>query len=204
LIDNRVAARVATHCCFAACEAPTMDFHQLALVPTHPRAHGQPPPGCRRTSRTTGTSQSCRPPHPRDLHTTCLPPKVSLLQTARPSQSTEAVSRREFARPPIRPDSAIPNSILNRHKATHVPWKSVNFGVNAANVDSEKLNLTKYEITCENDNDGIFLSRVFFPILHVRRRKIFILFYCFIPSSTCPKYVPFGIVGKMFGIICKM
>lgn len=85
LIDNRVAARVATHCCFAACETPTIGFHELALAPTHPRAHGQPPPGHRRTSRTTGTSQSCRrPPHPRDLHTTCLPPKVSLLQTARP------------------------------------------------------------------------------------------------------------------------
>lgn len=85
LIDNRVAARVATHCCFAACEAPTIDFHELALAPTHPRAHNQPPPGRWRTSRTTGTSQSCRPPHPRDLHTTCLPPKASLLQTARPS-----------------------------------------------------------------------------------------------------------------------
>lgn len=96
LIDNRVAARVATHCCFAACEAPTMDFHELALVPTHPRAHGQPPPGRRRTSRTTGTSQSCRPPHPRDAHTACLPPKVSLLQTARPSRSAAAESRREI------------------------------------------------------------------------------------------------------------
>lgn len=58
LIDNRVAARVATHCCFAACEAPTMDFHELALIPTHPRAHCQPPPGRQRTSRTTGTSQA--------------------------------------------------------------------------------------------------------------------------------------------------
>lgn len=47
MIDNRVAARVATHCCFTAASSPPWIFTSSLLpphTPTRPRARGQPPP----------------------------------------------------------------------------------------------------------------------------------------------------------------
>lgn len=88
-----MAARVATHCCFAAA-SPHHGFSRARYYPhAPPRARSTPtcaPAKLRSTSRAIylstypTLSYPYWPPHPRDLHTTCSLPEASLATAPSP------------------------------------------------------------------------------------------------------------------------